>query len=57
MHCNRRVTLVPFTPKQVQEDQARLYEEYECELREKEKGEAESGEQRKALVTSANEVY
>ncbi|XP_027156737.1 uncharacterized protein LOC113757826 [Coffea eugenioides] len=34
-HCNRKVTLVPLTPKQVYEDQMRLQKEYELELERK----------------------
>ena len=39
IHGNRKITLVPLTPRQVHEDQVRLHEEYklECELRKKEK--------------------
>ena len=47
-HCNRKVTLVPLTPKQVYEDQMRLQKEYELELERKkrEKSEEEKGERR-----------
>ncbi|XP_071924849.1 uncharacterized protein [Coffea arabica] len=47
-HCNRKVTLVPFTQKQVYEDQMRLQKEYELELERKkrEKSKEEKGESR-----------
>ena len=45
MHGDKKITLVPLTPRQVHEDQVRLHEEYELEceqkkssMREQEKG-------------------
>ncbi|XP_027100922.2 uncharacterized protein [Coffea arabica] len=57
MHYNRKVTLVPLTPRQIQEDQVRLHEEYEseCELRKKEKSETVCDDERKALVSSCDD--
>ena len=34
-HCNKKVTLIPLTPKQVYEDQMKLQKEYESELERK----------------------
>ena len=45
-HCNRKITLMPLTPKQVYENQVRLQREYELELarKNKEKNEGKKNE-------------
>ena len=52
LHCNRKVTLVPLTPKQVHEDQIRLQQESEEQKKVKR---VEKNERKKALDDSALE--